>query len=1123
MGVLPLVVASIVIGVGGGTEVGADGGTPPSIDVLENGAAASLVSVDDTVTLRVTSPVTEPGTQNVELVANWSATTGAISGASDVTAPVGWVKTFTTDGANYVPNPANWSAVIGVKAVGSVTSSGFTAPNPAHPLGLQNVSASANGVIRPTLASFQGSSAGDGWNVFHGLGNVYNFYHHGGADNWTTGIDCHNRRTSASCWSTVNSGAYLLPYGQYLSPARSWGHIDEANSRAWGFFKRGSDNAVGFLCFDVSSSGPRLCPGVGVGGFVSVSATSVAKWEGLGDMEFYAGRLWARTHDANSPILCMVVATANPCDGQPYTPVASYSAPGGDRTTHRNRIFLGKMYFTSGNSRMDCVDLALPTPVRCTGNWPVTTSALPAGWNFRFPIFAVTSGGGARVDKVCVHNSHGGANNSCFTTTGDVTTSAGNLAGTGGYSADGWGDNFNFMSKDRYYFNNGSNLYRCWDFSLNNGAGGACTGYAAQNLGNSVYMVSADPEDENCLWSNGHTGAIKPFNALTGALNCAPAGPTADFKTPTLVSRLPCSSDTVVRRWTSLRVSPPNGFSPSAAKLTVLVGGLTTLNSWKDVPVTSSTATEAVFDLTSLSVVDSGQSPTFAVAWASGTLTTTPGQLTYETQPAQLCVDLRVDSPCPTGNGQSATSTLPGVALTVSGSTRVGSNPSVSVNSVVAAADNTTCLGAVEGILTRTGQPVVDAVVTLMPANGSPIQVTTSAQGFYSIPRLFPGTYPIVFGVVNDSAPDVIIGTASIPRNSTTTVSATYGVDALRAPDITRTVTTNNEAVFSVGVTGGSGTFDPSLTRLVDPTTGATVSAVTSTGQPAWSLGTDGHPRASGVGVAGTYYAIYEARTSGGSTARGLLKLIVTNPTPAPVIGFVPPTSSTTTRAPGTTVPPTTRVPNPPVPIPLAPGGTASLPELPVGSVVVTEGDEMVEATIEKVGDVTWQTSGRGFQWQMQIPALGSQAGSDRGVVTLVTDRDVEISGFGFKGESLVDLWLFSTPIYIGTVRVDANGNFVDALRVPSNITPGEHTLQANGITPDGLVRTLNLGVRVLPSNPQLPVTGGGALGVVDWAMWVLAGGSFLAMARRRLRHPLGDLDEKTAPIRRTLHPEHQR
>jgi len=230
-------------------------------------------------------------------------------------------------------------------------------------------------------------------------------------------------------------------------------------------------------------------------------------------------------------------------------------------------------------------------------------------------------------------------------------------------------------------------------------------------------------------------------------------------------------------------------------------------------------------------------------------------------------------------------------------------------------------------------------------------------------------------------------------------------------------------------------------------------------------------------------------------------------PVVAPVVtSAAPSTAAPSTAAPTTAAPVPTSAPvdtsrstipdgsTPAVPVTATPG---SLPTLAVGGSLSTENGQPVPVVVNQVAPGGWQMTGPGFQWQMQIPA-GDTPGSSQGVVTLVRDREVEVSGTGFLPGSLVDVWLFSKPTFLGTVKVGANGSFEGSLKVPASMPIGGHTLQANGLTPDNEVRSLNLGVQVA-GLPRLPVTGSDDAGAVRYALVAtLLGAATLAMARRR-------------------------
>ena len=107
------------------------------------------------------------------------------------------------------------------------------------------------------------------------------------------------------------------------------------------------------------------------------------------------------------------------------------------------------------------------------------------------------------------------------------------------------------------------------------------------------------------------------------------------------------------------------------------------------------------------------------------------------------------------------------------------------------------------------------------------------------------------------------------------------------------------------------------------------------------------------------------------------------------------------------------------------------------------------------------------------------------------------MSGQGFAPGTLVDVWLFSSPTFLGTVLVGADGTFKASLEVASGIPIGEHTLQANGISSDGDTRSLNLGVRVVDADIELPATGvTSTLRLLS--LWVLMTGVITVIIRRR-------------------------
>jgi hypothetical protein len=206
-----------------------------------------------------------------------------------------------------------------------------------------------------------------------------------------------------------------------------------------------------------------------------------------------------------------------------------------------------------------------------------------------------------------------------------------------------------------------------------------------------------------------------------------------------------------------------------------------------------------------------------------------------------------------------------------------------------------------------------------------------------------------------------------------------------------------------------------------------------------------------------------------------------------------PPTTTTTT----TTPPPST------VPQPVPVGGV--LPNQPPGqSQVLVDGVPVsVEVFVEASTDLVMK--GQDFELR-----LAGECSAGCSITTTADGRQVleleerglaKVSGAGFLAGTPVYVWLFSEPRFLGELTVNADGTFSGNVPL-GDIAPGEHTLQVNGISFDGLPRTANLGVVVnaLPTPTTLPATGSDPLG-----LWVLALALFglgLTLTVRRKPHP---------------------
>ena len=179
------------------------------------------------------------------------------------------------------------------------------------------------------------------------------------------------------------------------------------------------------------------------------------------------------------------------------------------------------------------------------------------------------------------------------------------------------------------------------------------------------------------------------------------------------------------------------------------------------------------------------------------------------------------------------------------------------------------------------------------------------------------------------------------------------------------------------------------------------------------------------------------------------------------------------------------------------PNSNGVLPELTPGASQAWRNGVDIPVVVEATA-TGWQMTGSGFIFGLEIPKSNGESGSTDGVVTLTRAREVEVSGQGFLPGTFVDVWLFSSPTYLGSVLVAADGTFKASLEVSNSIPVGEHTLQANGTSSDGSSRTLNLGVRVVDMTVDLPATGRRST-FPFVAVWFLFAGLVAFATRRRL------------------------
>ena len=83
------------------------------------------------------------------------------------------------------------------------------------------------------------------------------------------------------------------------------------------------------------------------------------------------------------------------------------------------------------------------------------------------------------------------------------------------------------------------------------------------------------------------------------------------------------------------------------------------------------------------------------------------------------------------------------------------------------------------------------------------------------------------------------------------------------------------------------------------------------------------------------------------------------------------------------------------------------------------------------------------------------------GTVHLSAGDVIKVSVGGFEPESVVEVWLFSTPTQLGSAVVGADGTMSGTYKLPFGIKSGSHRVVVTAKLPNGKSTTFTLGILV--------------------------------------------------------------
>lgn len=190
--------------------------------------------------------------------------------------------------------------------------------------------------------------------------------------------------------------------------------------------------------------------------------------------------------------------------------------------------------------------------------------------------------------------------------------------------------------------------------------------------------------------------------------------------------------------------------------------------------------------------------------------------------------------------------------------------------------------------------------------------------------------------------------------------------------------------------------------------------------------------------------------------------------------------TSTTTSVATTTVRPTTTTTTVPVEFVVAPTASGRPAGQPV--IALEDGSTVVQApltgslivdgeattiTVRRATDATIVAEGGGLRVSLgavapdgtPVPLTGDGLAAPHGATVTVTAD-------GFASGGAVDVWAFSSPVFLGSGTAGGGGSLVLDVEVPELLEPGAHTVQFTGESAAGDPIAVSIGVTVVAPEP---------------------------------------------------------
>ena len=391
----------------------------------------------------------------------------------------------------------------------------------------------------------------------------------------------------------------------------------------------------------------------------------------------------------------------------------------------------------------------------------------------------------------------------------------------------------------------------------------------------------------------------------------------------------------------------------------------------------------------------------------------------------------------------------------------------------------------------------VEAPSISLSRSSATANVDNAVSGLYSISNTAgtPTSYSIspsalAAGLSFSTSTGLITGTPTATRAATTytitatntggSSSATFALTVTDPPDAptpTFSATTSTADGFTFTITNYSNSYSYTLSAtngaVASQSSGnVTVSGLAASGVSTVTVSTARSGfRASSATASGraqdatttttTVPAGASGLVSGGGTADASSDGTTGSTTTVPSKVSTTATAATVLPRASTTTTTTTTIPAPDAP-------TAN----PGAGVLVIDGKETTASVTRTSNRVTVGAAGvsvtfNGIAQDGTIVPLDSE-----GNLRLTGGNSVSIEGTGFASNQDVEVWMFSTPQLLATVKADSNGKVVENIKLSSMLEEGNHRFVVDGTSAAGADALVALGIIVGYESSGLSTTG---------------------------------------------------